>query len=588
MTNRDILVAFEKAAAVLSVIDDGPFRVRAYQRAIETIEQLDVELSQLMQSSKLSDLPGIGAELAQKIEDLVHTGTSEALERLYAKVPQGMFALMRVPTLGAKKAYRLSMAFDLHDEGTALATLKTYCEQGSVHTLDGFGKQSEQKILENIDKVKAKTTRMRLDEAERISEQVIDYLAHHEAVVHISALGSIRRRRDTVGDVDIGVATDNLEAVITFIKQAPFIEQVDASGTELVRLQMAGGIQVDLKVMLPEQWGSMLQHFTGSKQHNVSLREHALKQGKSLSEKGSTYDGRLHMFDDEKAFYAHLGLAFVEPELREGTDEVALALSGKLPNLVSTADIAGDMHMHTSYDWSSSHDYGAKPEDLFDVASSLGYSWLVLGDHQPSKASTAATSMHTQVVQRNIWIEQQFGSWKIAHENNTSSLKNVLKSLEVDILRDGTLAVDDASLKELDVVIASIHSSLDLDSQTQTKRLLAAVSHPLVDIIGHPSGRLIGNREGMNIDWEQVFVACVQHKTALEINAQPKRLDLPDSLVREAMKRGVMFSLGSDAHDSKHLRYMPYGVSVARRGRLEANAILNTKSYDELVAWLTG
>lgn len=369
MTNEEIIWHFTKAMAVLQVIDKMPFRWRAYQTAIDTIKDLDEELASLHTQENLEKLPGIGKELCQKIVDLLSTDQSEALEKLYQKVPSGMFALLEVPGIGAKKAYVLATAFDLTDEKTAKSKLKHAALNQEIQKLEGFGEKSQADILYNVSRVKAKSERMTLAKSDKITQQVLDFLSTIPEISNAQPLGSIRRRKETIGDIDIGASTSNQDKVEASIRTWDQVKSVQASGNNLIRLRLLNGKQVDLKFSLPSQWGSLLQHFTGSKAHNVALRELALTKGISLSEHGMRPSGQeelkpwedphLQTFASETEFYNHLQLEWIPPELRENTGEIEAAKSNSLPKLIDLSLIKGDFHTHTDYSgWISSHDRG--------------------------------------------------------------------------------------------------------------------------------------------------------------------------------------------------------------------------------------
>lgn len=579
-TNKDIINEFTKAVAVLQVIDKKPFRVRAYQKAIETVENLDEEVSQIAKKQDLSDLPGIGKELAQKMTDLFNTGQSKGLQKLYDQVPSGMFSLLDIPGLGAKRAYQLATTFDLQNESTSTEEVKKLATLGKLQDLPGFGPKLESQILENISRTKPKSKRFLLDEADKIANKIIKYLKICKAVEKTQTLGSIRRRKETVGDIDIGIATHNPAEIIKHLKTWDYAMSVQALGKQVIRLVVSGNIQVDIKMIPIDQWGSMLQHFTGSKFHNLALREKSIKVDLSLSEHGIKRSNVLKKYSLEKDFYSDLGLDFIPPELRENTGEILASSKGKLPSLVSLDHINGDFHTHTDFEFISSHDHGDGIELLLEKAEQLNYSWLAFGDHNPSRSSYNHTKMHQLLTHRTRWIEQKYSSWK---ERVKRPAIKIFITLETDMLEYGQLAIPQASHHCLDFVIASSHSHFNLSSSKQTKRILTALSLPKVKILAHPTCRVINKRVPISADWEKIYKYCATHRIALEVNGTPKRLDLPDSMIKEAKKHGCKFALGSDSHFAKQLEYMTYAVSTARRGWAEKDDILNTYSYNKLV-----
>lgn len=582
-TNQEIISSFRKAAAVLKVIDKGPFRVRAYENAIETIENLDEEISYLSQKIDLDTLPGIGQELASKMVELATHGRSSALDNLYAKVPQGMFSLLDVPGVGAKRAYQLSIEFDLNDEKKSLTKLKELAKDNKLQKLPGFGPKLESQILKNIQRKKPKTAQLLLSEADSIAAKIIEHLTPCSEVLQIDVLGSVRRRKETVRDVDIGIATNKPRSIIDFVKKWHYIDSMQVSGDQVIRLVLPGNIQADIKMIPEKEYGSMLQHFTGSKLHNVALREKSIKMGKSLSEHGIKYQNKIHRFSKEPEFYSFLEMQYIPPEMRENTGEIEVASRNDIPRLIEQNDILGDFHTHTNYKWASSHDYGEKVASLLTTSTSLGYKWLSLSDHNLSRSTYNKEEITQEIDKRTRWIEDKYSSWKQSVKNHNVQIFN---SLEIDILKNGELAIPANALKHLDFVIASIHSGFDYSQKNQTSRIVNALSHHKVKILGHPTGRLINKRTGIAVDWEVVFKYCQQNSIALEINASPERLDLPDSLVKEALKYNIKFALSTDSHQSNSLHNMRYAIDTARRGWAKKSDILNTYSYKELNNWL--
>lgn len=583
ITNSQIIQQFKWAAAVSQVQGANPFVIRAYQNAIESIESLDEELSDYILHDTPDTIPGIGHDLSLKIKDLLSTGKSDSLEKLFAAVPSGMFPLLEVPGIGAKKAFRLSTVFHLDDPKTAQKELKQLAKQDKISQLEGFGEKSQQQILQDLGRVKPKSDRIRLDQADKIAFDITSIIGGIKGIQEIVPLGSLRRRSELVGDVDIGVKTTNPDAVSKFLRNHPDIEQVRASGKNLIRIILKGNRQVDIKFQSPDKWGATLQHFTGSKVHNVALRELALKKSMSLSEHGIKKSGKQIPISSEEEFYRQIGLDYISPELRENTGEIQAAKLHRLPHLVASTHIKGDFHTHTSFNWKSSHDYGDDVTFLLSKATDLGYEWLILGDHNPSQSSYSNQQILNQVDKRAAWIEQQYSSWK---QTVKSSTLNILNTLEVDIKPNGDLALATKAMQKLDFAIVAIHSSFNKSQADQTNRVIKAISHPNVKILGHPSGRLVNQRHPISLDWEKVFKACSSKNVALEINANPHRLDLPDTLVKQAKHQKCKFALGTDAHISSQLDYMPYAISVARRGWLESRDIINTYSFEKVTNWL--
>lgn len=583
VNNQEILKQFKKAAAVLEVIDDNPFRIRAYRNAIDTIINLDEELAVIRTRKPLEEIYGIGKELAEKINELIDTGESRALNKLFAKVPAGMFSLLDIPGIGAKRAYFLAEHFGLNQEEGAVLVVKKAAEESAISKLPGFGAKSEANLLENLKRHKPKSDRMRLDEADKLAGTVLEFLRTIPEITRVEALGSLRRRRETVGDIDIGASTTSVEKVQERLKDWELTHSLQAVGQNLIRLVLLGNKQVDIKFSAPEEFGSVLQHFTGSKQHNVALREYALTKGMSLSEYGIKEKNKLLKFKDEVGFYAHLGLSYIEPEMRENWGEIEAAGKNKLPDLVTLNQIKGDFHTHTDYPWASSHDYGDSVANLLDQAVELNYEWLALGDHNPSTTAYESEKLADEVKKRTQWLEQKYSSWKkrVKIDNHL----RIFITLEVDILRNGELPLPVEALDYLGFVMVSVHSAFDLPVERQTERILKALSRPKVKIMAHPTGRMVNRRPSISANWDKIFDYCREKGIAVEINANPRRLDLPDTLVRLAVKKGVLLSLGSDAHRAGQMSYMSYALGNARRGWATPDDIINRLSYNELVNW---
>lgn len=583
VTNADIIHLFQKALAVMEVENANPFRIRAYQNAIAAIQGLGEELSLVSKRGNLDKIPAIGPDLASKIQEILETGTAKEWEKLYKHVPAGMFELLDIPSIGPKRAFALAKAFKLDDPQTAIDDLRQAATTGKVSKLEGFGTKLESEILENLTRSKPKTSRMRLDEGDVIASKVLDLLKRIPEVTRADVLGSLRRREETVGDIDIGVATNNPQTVATAL--ASFTDEilsVEATGSNMVRLLLPGNKQADIKFQTSKQYGATLQHFTGSKFHNIALREFALEQHKSLSEHGIKSNGTMTHFVDEEAFYQSLGLQYIPPELRQNTGEIQAAQRQALPQLLELNDIKGDFHTHTNFPMISSHDLGDSLDKLFTFASELSYEWLAIGDHNPSQTAYTPDEMVALMHKRNQFIDDAYTEWQ-HHTNNQLQL---FKTMEVDILPNGSLPLIDTALETLDFVIVSIHSRMNLPIHEQTERIIKALMHPKVKILAHPTTRLIGDRQGIQVDWETVFATCLERHIAVEINANPHRLDLPDDLARQAKAAGLSLTLGSDAHTAESLQLLPYGVSVARRAWLEPHDIINTYSYQQVHSWL--
>ena len=582
-----------EVAAAMEVRGDDGFRIRAYENAAVAVDNLSSEAFDLWEAKKLDEIQGVGANLAQHLDDLFRTGSVKHFTKVKKPLPAGMFALLDISGVGPKIAYTLSKQFGLTKSETAAVKLKKALESGKVADLEGFGEQSQERLLTAVTGFLKKKgpERLLLPVAEKVAEGILSYLSSCPEVIKASALGSLRRRVPTVGDVDIGVATNQAGAVVDFMKQYPAANRLVAAGEGLVRLELTNKLTVDVKLVNPTEWGSLLQHFTGSKNHNIVLRELALKQGKSLSEHGIKHEARstkqeVRKYDNEEDFYKALGLTWIPPEMRENAGEIEVSEQRKLPQLVELKDIKGDLHTHTDYYWISSHDAGTDDiSTLLETAKKLGYDYLALGDHNPSISSYNENKIISLIKERKEYIDKIIST----RENKVkySSIK-VLNSLEVDIRPDGTLAIPEEALKYLDFAVVSIHSSFAMKKEEQTKRVLKSLFYAKVKILGHPTGRLINQREELDIDFNAVMAECLKRNIALEINAIPQRLDLPETLVRQAVKLGVKLAINTDAHSADQLEQMRYGVDVARRGWAKKQDIVNAWPWEEFQHWLTG
>ena len=601
-TNSEIVNLLRNVAAALLIKSANRFRIIAYEKAADSIEHLTSELKDVWDEGKLEEVPGIGPTIAGHLDELFRTGVVKHFGKVFHGLSLALFPLLLVPGLGPKKAYRLTEEFKLTNAKTVILDLKKLCQQHKIAKLEGFGEKSEQVLLSGIETYEAgqiKENRMPLPFADRLAQEVIDYLQKYPAVERVDALGSLRRKVATIGDIDLAAATEKPKDVLSYFckysKMSKIIDQGEKGATILLTI----GKQVDLRVQTKKSYGAMLQYFTGSKHHNIKLREFALKKGMSLSEHGikklkrtqnselksQNYNKKLGLyeFESEKTFYGALGLPEIPPELREDAGEIEAAQHNKLPKLVHTSEIKGDLHVHSNYDLEPSHDLGASSlTDLLNKSVQLGYSYLGISDHNPSLKNHTETQVVSIMKTRREKLEQEFSAWKTREKKQFQ----LFYLLEIDILPSGVLALPDGAFNYIDAAIVSIHSSFSQERNETTKRILTALAHPKVKIFGHPTARLIGEREGIDADWKAIFAYCAANQKALEINSWPERLDLPDRLVREALKSGVKFVINTDSHHEDHLENMQYGVDVARRGWVAAQNVLNTMRYNEFSKWL--
>ncbi len=589
MTNLEISKILKNVAAAYSIQDEKKYRfqILAYQKASESIEQSPTELRELYKDGKLASIPGVGATLQSRLEELLSTGKVAHFEEVFKPISPAVFPLLDIPSFGPKKAYRLVSEFKLQDPETVIQDVVGIAQSGKIADLPGFGEKSQADILRAIEEYgrgKTKTARMVLPYAMELARKMIAYLKESDAVLEASTLGSLRRRRDTIGDIDIAVSTNNPVAVLDHFTAYPHKERIIERGERTSSIIVSSGKQIDLMVESPKGFGALLQHFTGSKAHNVHLREYALSKGLSLSdygirERGS--DGEYTLYDTEESFYKAIGLQWVPPEMRENTGEIELALQNKLPTILELSDMKGDFHLHSSYDLEPSHDMGRNSmEEMIKRAMELGYKYLGFSEHNPSISKHTQKQVYDILLKRKEFIEKLDVKYK-------KDIR-VFSLLETDILPNGALAIEDDALQLLDGSIVSVHSVFNMDVDKMTERVLKGLSHPKARILAHPTGRLLNERPSYELHWDKIFDFCVANNKALEINSSPSRLDLPDVLVREAIKKGVKLFIDTDSHAVEQMDLMEYGVTVARRGWATPGDILNALPYNELDRWFKG
>ncbi len=589
MTNRDIARLLRHVAASYAVKNEAKFRfqILAYQKAADAIESNPTEIKDHISDGTLDQIPGIGSSMKMYLQELIKTGKVAHFETVLKDMTEAFFPLLDIPTFGPKKAYRLVSHFHFKNKESVIEDLLSKAKNGEIAPLEGFGEKSQADIIRAINEFRQgvdKTSRMVLPFANEIAEKLIAYLKKSPHVVDAYPLGSLRRRKETIGDVDIAVASEHPKEVIEYFVNYPYKERVIEQGDASSSLLISGGKHIDLMVQPPDRFGSLLQHFTGSKEHNVHLREYALKKGLSLSEYGIKKKGgdekNMKKFSSEKEFYKALGLSWIPPEIRENTGEIELAEKNSLPNLVELSDIKGDFHLHSNFPIEPSHDLGENSmEEMVEKALSLGYSYIGFSEHNPS------VSKHTEKEITKL-LEKRFN--KIEHLRSVYK-KNIriFSLLETDILSNGNIPLSNYDFAYLDAVLVSIHSSFSMSKDQMTKRILKGLSHPKAKILSHPTGRLINQRPMIEVNWKELFAFCTENNKALEINSWPRRLDLPDKLVKEAKETGAKFFINTDSHATAHMELMQYGVSVARRGWTEKDDILNTWEYNKLSKWFS-
>ncbi|HUD44348.1 MAG TPA: PHP domain-containing protein [Patescibacteria group bacterium] len=585
MSNQEIAKLFRQVATAYTIEDEKKYRFQiiAYQRAADTIESAVTEISDLFKEGKLDELAGVGPSIQQHLTELCKTGHVAHFDSVLKQIPQSVFPLMEVASFGPKKAYKLVTHFHLNDPKTVIADVKKLAEKGEIAKLEGFGDKSQSEMLKGINEYlqgHVATERMPLPFANELAEQVIEYMKKCPEVKEIYPLGSLRRKVSTVGDIDLGVSTNEAQIVLDHFEKFPYASRVLDSGKSIASLLATNGKRIDIKTQSPQAFGALLQHFTGSKEHNVHLREIALKKVLSLSEYGikNLKSEKMKEYKTEEEFYSALDMQWIPPEMRENTGEIELAQKKQIPKLLELKDIQGDLHTHSSFPIEPSHDLGINTfEEMLNKAKSLGYSYLAFSEHNPSTSKHTNDQVYNLIKKRNNELDKIY--------SNIKSVR-IIKMLETDILSTGALGIDNNSLDLLDATIVSIHSVFNMDKESMTERILKGLSHPKAKILAHPTGRLINNRKGYDVNWDKLFEFCAKYDKALEINASPFRLDLLDSLVRQALKYKIKFSLGTDSHGLEQMDFMQYGVSVARRGWLTKDNVLNCMEYDKILTWL--
>lgn len=582
LSNQQLAAIFNDIADRLDIQGEIVFKVRAYRTVAENILNAPRPVADLWREGALDQIPGVGKEIAAKIDELMRTGRLEFYERLRSEVPDGVVAMLRVPTVGPKRVKEFWEKLGI----TSVEQLEAAARDGRLRDLPRMGEKAEQKILAGIESLKRRATgRMRLGDALPIAQRIVAALRAAPGVQKAECAGSLRRGKETIGDVDIIVAaTDPAPAMQTFLAQ-PGIAEVLAAGETKSSVRLESGLQVDVRVVEPRVWGTAMQYFTGSQLHNIKVRELAQKKGLTLNEyavsklggKDSAESGET--FADEPALYARLGMAYIPPELREDRGEVEKALElgpGRvvMPDLIDLRDLRGDLQMHTT--WS---DGAGDVMSMARAAIALGYEYILITDH------TAGLGVVNGLTPERI-AQQRKEIDRVNAQLKKEGIKfRVLQGAEVEVKSDGSLDLPDDVLAQLDLVQVSVHTALTQPREKITARAIRALQNPHVDILGHPSGRLINEREGADYDWEALFRAALECNVALEINADPSRLDLNDVLARRAVELGCKISISTDAHSPDGLRNMILGVTVARRAWVTPSSVINTWPLTKLLKW---
>lgn len=570
MENSEFARIFFEVAELLELKGENVFKIRAYQKAARNVENLSKNLEEIYKSGglkALKEVPGIGESIAEHIEEIIKTGTFKKYQELVKEFPKDFTKLIEVPGIGPKTAMLLLKKLKID----TVEKLEKAVKAGKLRDLPGMGAKKEENILKGIELKKKVHGRFLLPDALTYADIVVRALNKIKGVDQIVPAGSLRRWQETIGDIDVLVTSKSPEKIMDTFTTLPQVNQVLSKGPTKSSVVFKNGMQADVRVVEPKSFGAALHYFTGSKQHNILIREMAVKKGLKISEYGIFKGEKQIGGKTEEEVFDSVGLPFIPPELRQGTDEIEAAKKNKLPKLVELADIRGDLQMHSKYS-----DGANTIEEMVEKAKELGYEYIAITDH------TKSTRVAGGQTEKEILKE-------LAHiDKLNSKLKGfrILKGAEVDILPDGSLDYPDPVLKELEVVIAAVHSNFKMERSKMTKRIITAFKNKYVNILSHPTGRLIGKRDPYEVDVEEIINAARDTGTYLELNSYPERLDLSDIHCKRAREEGILIAINTDAHAALQLEMMKYGVMTARRGWLEAKDVINTFSIDKLLKTL--
>ncbi len=569
MLNEDVARIFERMARVLAFRGKDRFRVMAYERAAVSIRDLEEDLASIDKAGKLEEIPGVGRDLSEMIQEYCRTGKIKRYQQECKGIPPGLIELMSVPGLGPKTLALLHGKYRI----ASLDDLKRALEKAKSQKLKGFGQKKIENIERGIDLWSAGQKRMLIGVALPIAENLLAELRKMNLIERAEVAGSVRRRKETIGDVDVLIISEDGAEALKQAAKLPMVKQVLALGDTKATLMIEGGIQVDVRAVARESFGAALQYFTGSKQHNIHLRTLARQKGLKFNEYG-VFRGRKRIGGkSEEEVYSLINMPAMPPEIREDRGEIETALSDRLPRLIAVKDLRGDLHTHSTYS-----DGKNSVEEMVEHAGALGYEYIALTDHSPSQR--IAHGLDVDRLNKKIEEIEQL------RKRSRDRLPRILIGAEVDILANGALDYPDDVLSRLDIVVAAVHSLFRHNKDEVTGRIVDALANPYLDILAHPTGRLIGSREPLDMDFDRVLKAAHQANVALEINGSMYRLDLNDAMARAAQEAGVLLAIGSDAHSIAQLDQIRYGVFQARRGWIEARSVVNAWPWTKLSHWL--
>ncbi len=568
MRNKEVAELLLEIAKLLELKGENTFRIRAFEKAAQSISSLPQPIEDVIQTEQIQNLPGVGTGITQRIKQYLEKGRLDELENLKKQIPEGLLKIISIPGVGPKSAKIIYEKLKI----TSVEELKKAALEGKLTSLPHFGKKTEENILKGIELLKQEKGRILLNRALMLANQIINQLKSYPHIKKINMAGSLRRKKETIGDIDILCSGKNRKAIMDKFTHLPVVKEALVKGETKSSIITKDGVQVDLRVIDENSYGAALLYFTGSKEHNITLRELAIKKGYKINEYGlyrlkKTKEEFVYG-KDEEGIYNRLGLQYIYPELRENRNEIETARKRKIPTLIIYSDLKGDLHVHSKYS-----DGSSTINEIVEKAKALGFKWVGIADH--SKSLKVANGLSEKVLLKKIEEINKF--------NSKNKDFKILCATEVDILSDGSLDYSDDILKRLDLVIAAIHTGFKQNEKQITKRIIKAMKNKYVNIISHPTGRLIGKREAYALNIEEFLKVAKDTNTFIEINAYPERLDLYDIYCKKAKEMGVYLSIGSDAHFLEQMEYIYLGVDVARRGWLEKDNVINTLEYSELI-----